>query len=194
MSAHEVDLVSVVVTCVGWGVFGLVWTVGAVFGATRGPSVQRHSVFGSGGIYIAICGVALFKLYNHWPRTESPAVHIAGAVVLTAGCAFCVWARLSLGLMWSAVPEVKESHELRTSGPYAWVRHPIYTGMLCMMAGTGLLAGLRFWIVLVPIAIVIFELKLRVEESFMMQTFPDAYPAYRERVPQLVPYRIPRRP
>jgi protein-S-isoprenylcysteine O-methyltransferase Ste14 len=192
MSAHDVDLMSVVATCAAWGVFGVVWIVGAYDGASKGPNVTRHSFFGSGGVYIAACGVALFKIYTSWPSTELPAVHIAGVIVVAAGCAFCVWARPSLGLMWSAVPEVKESHELRTSGPDAWVRHPIYTGMLCMFVGTGLLAGIRDWIVLVLIAVV-FELKLRVEETFMAETFPATYPAYRRRVPQFVPYRIPRR-
>src|SRR5580658_8427358 len=170
---------SLVATCVAWAVFGVVWLVGAAYGLAKGPSSTRHSPFGSGGLSIVICAVALYKLYSGWPITESPAVHIAGVVAIAAGCAFSVWARVTLGTMWSAIPEVKVSHELRTSGPYAWVRHPIYTGMLTMLIGTGLLAGIRFWIALVPCAVVVFELKLRVEERYMKETFPDAFPDYR---------------
>jgi protein-S-isoprenylcysteine O-methyltransferase Ste14 len=54
---------------------------------------------------------------------------------------FTLWARFSLGTMWSVAPKVKGDHQLRTHGPYAVTRHPIYTGLLGMMLGATLLAG-----------------------------------------------------
>lgn len=193
MSARDVNTLSTVAACVGWGVFALVWVVGAVYGRRHGPSVTERSVFGSGGPYIAIVGIVLFRVVPHWPETETPVVHVTGVPVLALGVAICVWARWSLGLMWSAVPEVRSTHELRTSGPYAWVRHPIYTGLLVMLVGTMLLAGFGVFVIVVPTALVVFEAKIRVEERLMAQTFPTTYASYRSRVPQLFPYRIPRR-
>jgi protein-S-isoprenylcysteine O-methyltransferase Ste14 len=89
--------------------------------------------------------------------------------------------------MWSAVPAVKEGHQLRTRGPYAVTRHPIYTGLLGMMLGTTLLAGGGPWIVPFPVALILIEFKIRIEERFMMAEFREEYPRYRRRVPQLVP-------
>ena len=72
-------------------------------------------------------------------------------------------------------------------------RHPIYTGLLGMMLGSGLLGGGR-WILGFAVFPVLFEFKLRVEERFMRAEFPDDYPRYRRRVPQLVPgLRLPAR-
>jgi protein-S-isoprenylcysteine O-methyltransferase Ste14 len=114
-------------------------------------------------------------------------IRILGLAILLAGTAFAVWARLTLGAMWSAVPEVKEEHALRTSGPYAVTRHPIYTGMLAMLGGTGLLVGDGRWLVAFPVFVVLVEIKLHIEERLMLAEFPEDYPRYRRRVPQLVP-------
>ena len=100
---------------------------------------------------------------------------------------FTVWARLILGVMWSASPTVKREHKLRTGGPYAITRHPIYTGMLSMLLGTTLLAGGGRWIVAFPVFLVLVEIKLHIEERLMLAQFPEDYPGYRRRVPQLVP-------
>jgi protein-S-isoprenylcysteine O-methyltransferase Ste14 len=89
--------------------------------------------------------------------------------------------------MWSSAPKVKAGHELRTDGPYAVTRHPIYSGMLGMMLGTSLAAGLGLFTILVPLGLVIFLFKIRTEERLMTAEFPQDYPQYRERVPQLIP-------
>jgi protein-S-isoprenylcysteine O-methyltransferase Ste14 len=115
-------------------------------------------------------------------------------VILVAATALAVWARISLGIMWTAAPAVKVGHRLRTTGPYRLTRHPIYTGLLGMMLGSLLLAGAGRWILPFPIFAVLLEFKIRSEERLMLAQFPDEYPSYRERVPQLVPgLRLPRR-
>jgi protein-S-isoprenylcysteine O-methyltransferase Ste14 len=100
---------------------------------------------------------------------------------------FTLWARLALGTMWSASPIVKETHELRTHGPYGVTRHPIYTGLVGMLLGTSLLAGLGRWAPLFPVGVVVAEIKIHMEERLMAATFPDDYPRYRRLVPQLIP-------
>jgi protein-S-isoprenylcysteine O-methyltransferase Ste14 len=72
------------------------------------------------------------------------------AAAETAATALTIWARLALGVMWSAAPTLKQEHKLRTGGPYAVTRHPIYTGLLGMMPGSLLLAGAGRWIVSFP--------------------------------------------
>ena len=76
---------------------------------------------------------------------------LLGLALLLAATGLTLWARLVLGTMWSAAPAVKAEHQLRTTGPYAVTRHPIYTGLLGMMLGSGLLAGGR-WILGFPVS------------------------------------------
>jgi protein-S-isoprenylcysteine O-methyltransferase Ste14 len=114
-------------------------------------------------------------------------VRVLGLAVLAASTVFTLWARFSLGTMWSMAPQVKGDHQLRTHGPYAVTRHPIYTGVLGMLLGATLLSGIGQWIVLFPVGLILVEVKIRMEEHLMQATFPDDYPRYRRHVPQLIP-------
>jgi protein-S-isoprenylcysteine O-methyltransferase Ste14 len=116
-----------------------------------------------------------------------------GLVVLAASTAFTLWARAALGTMWSAGATLKEGHGLRTHGPYGVTRHPIYTGMLGMFLATVLLLGGGAALVMVPVAIVFLEVKLRAEEQLLTEEFPDDYRRYMREVPRLVPGLPPRR-
>jgi protein-S-isoprenylcysteine O-methyltransferase Ste14 len=82
-----------------------------------------------------------------------------------------------------AAPTVKQEHELRTRGPYAITRHPIYTGLLGMMLGSLLLTGAGRWIVAFPVYLVLVQFKIHIEERLMLAEFPGDYPRYRQRVP-----------
>jgi protein-S-isoprenylcysteine O-methyltransferase Ste14 len=111
----------------------------------------------------------------------------AGAALVAAGLAFCVWARLVLAGNWSGTVTLKHSHELVRTGPYALARHPIYTGLLTALLGTMIAidawrAALAFVIVLLA-----FLRKLRTEESFMRAQFGTAYDDYARVTPRLVP-------
>jgi protein-S-isoprenylcysteine O-methyltransferase Ste14 len=117
----------------------------------------------------------------------APVARILGLVFLMIATVFTIWARLVLGIMWSGAPAVKQKHQLRTGGPYSITRHPIYTGILGMLLGSMLVAGGGRWIVPFPVFLVLLEIKVRIEERFMLAEFPDDYPRYRQRVPRLVP-------
>jgi protein-S-isoprenylcysteine O-methyltransferase Ste14 len=112
---------------------------------------------------------------------------LAAAAVTTIGCAFAIWARLALGTNWSGRVTVKEGHELITSGPYAIARHPIYTGLLLAVAGTVLAVGEWRGVAALALVLIAFLVKIGQEEQLMMQTFPEAYPAYKQRVKALIP-------
>ena len=113
-----------------------------------------------------------------------------GAAVLFAGLLFTVWARVHLGRNWSATVTVKEDHELVTDGPYRWVRHPIYTGLLLGFVGSAIARA--EWRGVVAVALAFFALwrKLRLEERWMREQFGQAYADYARRVAALVPFLL----
>jgi protein-S-isoprenylcysteine O-methyltransferase Ste14 len=112
----------------------------------------------------------------------------AGAALALAGLAFCIWARRTLGANWSGTVTLKQDHELIQSGPYRWVRNPIYTGMLIMLLGTALWVGRWSAVVAIVLALIGFVIKLRQEEAFMQRQFPEAYADYSARVKRLIPF------
>ena len=113
-----------------------------------------------------------------------------GAVITAGGLLFAVWARRHLGKNWSQAVTLKEGHELITSGPYALVRHPIYTGFLLGFVGSAVARG--EWRGLLAVALVFGALwhKLKLEEKWMRAQFGESYEAYSRRVAALVPYVI----
>jgi protein-S-isoprenylcysteine O-methyltransferase Ste14 len=189
-----------IAVCVGTVV--VVWVAGALYNAlhtrrdaSHAPRERTQSQFGltardSGLIVVAVVGLGLaIAGRSHFDGLAVGAswVRVLGLVVLVASTVFTLWARFSLGTMWSIAPKVKDDHRLRTDGPYAVTRHPIYTGLLGMMLGATLLSGIGQWIVLFPVGLIVFEVKIRIEEHLMVATFSDEYPRYRRQVPQLVP-------
>ena len=122
-----------------------------------------------------------------------PATSLAfftGVALVIAGLGFSIAARRHLGRNWSAVVTLKRDHELVRSGPYRWVRHPIYTGLLLAFVGSAVARG--EWRGVLAVAIVLAALwrKLRLEERWMIETFGDDYLRYRATVPALIPFVI----
>ena len=111
-----------------------------------------------------------------------------GSFLTAGGLAFTVWARLHLGKNWSGTITIKEGHELVTSGPYAFVRHPIYTGLLLAFLGSALALGDWRGVLAFALAAGALWRKLRIEERWMRQQFGGAYEAYSRRVAALVPF------
>ena len=113
-----------------------------------------------------------------------------GAVVTLAGLLFAVWAREHLGSNWSRSVTIKQGHELITTGPYAVVRHPIYTGILTGFLGMAIaISQVRGFIVFVLICLVLW-LKLRLEEQWMRSQFGEVYATYAHRTAALLPYLL----
>ena len=186
-----------------WGVVVLVWVIGALYNAARGPTGGRRSARRSfaGRMFAVAVIVAVVAVVRLVPGRDWHALHVdslwvtlLGLAVLLPSTAFTLWARAALGTMWSMDAVVKQGHELRTDGPYDITRHPIYTGMLGMLLGSLLLAGVGRSLLILLAGVVFFEVKIREEERLMSATFPDQYARYRQRVPQLIPglRRLPR--
>jgi protein-S-isoprenylcysteine O-methyltransferase Ste14 len=191
VTTHQLNLLAVIGTAACWGAFALAWLLGAIYYDPQAPAERSRSWFGAAvwpGLVITIAiGFAVPRADWHAIALHQAWVRILGLVILAAATAFAIWARLVLGAMWSAAPAVKAEHQLRTNGPYGVTRHPIYTGMLAMLLGTGLLIGDGRFLVAFPIFVVLVEIKLHIEERLMLAEFPDEYPRDRKQVPQLVP-------
>jgi protein-S-isoprenylcysteine O-methyltransferase Ste14 len=145
-----------------------------------------------------VAAVLIYRLafhHLHQLTDHSLWIELPGLAFLVASTCFTIWARLSLGRMWSATPNMlRAEHQLRTDGPYAITRHPIYTGLFGMMLGTVLLNGLGASLALLAIGAAILVPRIPVEERLMSKTFPDEYARYRDRVPRFVPrFHLPRR-
>jgi protein-S-isoprenylcysteine O-methyltransferase Ste14 len=124
-----------------------------------------------------------------WPHSLT--AYLIGLLTLIAGLAFAVWARVHLGRNWSGSVTVKEGHELIRSGPYGYVRHPIYTGLITAVLGTAIVSGtVRAALGLLIVTLSLLR-KLRTEEVFMRETFPGEYQRYSAQVPALIPFTKP---
>jgi len=119
---------------------------------------------------------------------QSEVPYMIGTLLLLVGLLFSVWARVVLGRNWSNVVTVKVGHELIRNGPYRWVRHPIYTGILVAMAGSALAQNLCTDVPIVPLAFIGFWIKLQREESWMRGQFGAAYDVYSARTTRLIPF------
>ena len=119
---------------------------------------------------------------------RSLATYWTGVGMLIAGLAFSIWARRRLGRNWSGTVTLKENHELIRTGPYRWVRHPIYTGLLVAFVGTAV--SLSEWrgVAAIALATLALLLKIRLEEDWMLETVGDGYRRYRAEVRALVPF------
>ena len=119
---------------------------------------------------------------------RGPAAFFAGAALTLAGLLFTVWARGYLGRNWSGTVTLKSDHELVTTGPYAIVRHPIYTGLLLAFVGGAVGRGTLAGVLSVLVAVLALWRKLRMEERWMREQFGETYVAYSRHVPALIPF------
>jgi len=145
-----------------------------------------------GPMFIAAVLMAVPRLPIGWLNLRflpaTAAIHTLAVIVVAGGLGFAVWARIYLGRNWSGDITLKQEHELIRSGPYAMVRHPIYSGMLAAMLGTAI--GIGEWRGLVAFAFFAAGVlrRVRVEECWLGEIFPDAYARYRREVPALIPF------
>lgn len=175
-----------------WAAFYLYWLIAS----QAVKQTERAESAGSRWVHLAmqILAYALALLPDRWSvltgriLPDTPVTAWAGLAVLLVGLGFALWARLRLGRNWSGRVTIKADHQLVRSGPYAIVRHPIYTGVLFGMLGTAIVVGEVRGLVSVAILLVAYWRKLRIEEQALSQQFADDYPAYQREVKALVPF------
>ncbi len=167
-----------------WLILTVYWLVLAF---NNKKSVYRQSWLARMGYVLPL--ILASMIISRWSLGKIPLLplssigRVIGILLCAGGIAFAIWARTILGTNWSGIATVKENHTLICRGPYAVVRHPIYTGLLLAYIGT----ALALWptagsLTLLAAFLLAGWIKSRQEEKLMESQFPDAYPAYRKKV------------
>lgn len=180
-----------------WLLLWIVWWL-AAFSSKRSVQLQsRGSRLLQSGLFLI--GILLMfnigdPFRNDW-LSKSLTPHtapwiLAGVILTLLGVFTAFWARAILGRNWSGRVTIKQDHELIQRGPYAFVRHPIYTGLLLGMLGTSFVYGHARCFVGLLVMLLGLWLKSQTEEQFMVQQFGDNYLQYRQRTRALVPFLL----
>jgi protein-S-isoprenylcysteine O-methyltransferase Ste14 len=171
---------------IAWIVFWVYWLV-AAFGAKKSRGGARQLPLRG---LSALAVILLFRFFRSGSLSvHSLALGVIGVVVFTLGIALAIWARLYLGRNWGMPTTQKADPELVTSGPYRFVRHPIYSGILTAVVGTALATNL-LGLIIVGVLAAYFYYSASVEEKNLTATFPTTYPAYRARTKMLIPFIV----
>jgi protein-S-isoprenylcysteine O-methyltransferase Ste14 len=178
-----------------WLMFIAYW---AVMGVHAKRTIGARFWGREAGLRVAVVVLVLLALrlpvVRHALRNTQTYAAAAGpllgliAVVLCAfGIGLAIWARSHLGRNWGMPMARKESPELVISGPYASVRHPIYTGIFIAMLGSAIGVS-PFWLLPLVLFGIYFVYSARKEEKLMMAQFPEQYPQYMSRTKMFVPF------
>jgi protein-S-isoprenylcysteine O-methyltransferase Ste14 len=173
---------------IGWVLLSIYWEIAAKHAAAAKSSESRASR----AVHVFLTNAALILeiapirgLGRVWPVSLS--IMAAGLAMEAIGLFLAIWARRHLGRNWSGEITIKVEHELIRSGPYRWLRHPIYTGILAMYAGVLLVTG--EWLAVAGFTIIglAYWRKIRLEEENLNTAFGANYDAYRRETWALVP-------
>jgi len=111
-----------------------------------------------------------------------------GFFITAVGLYFSVWARKHLGKNWSQAVTIKDDHQLINDGPYALVRHPIYTGLIFGFIGTSIAVGELRGLISDILVFAVLLYKLRLEEKWLLEQFGESYKIYSQKVSALIPF------
>lgn len=167
------------------------------FSAPRSPKRASAESTRAQTLHVVLLVVAAFLLFAPLPGNRpydmvlpegEVFAGIIGILLMLAGFGFCIWARRTLAEFWSGTLTLKEGHRLVQSGPYAWVRHPVYAGTLLAVLGRVItLDTLAGWLGFV-LALVAYVRKMRREEALLAGHFGKEYEIYSDQVKALVPW------
>ncbi len=175
-----------------WAAFFVLWLIWAI----RTKPTQLREGVSSRLSYTLLTIAAFFAIFSGdvpegWLRIRllppNPWTEVLGIVMTAAGLGFAVWARAYLGGNWSSAVTVKVGHQLIRTGPYRWVRHPIYSGMIGAMVGTAFERRQVRGIIAVVLLYAGFKLKSMIEERAMSATFGPEYADYSRTTGAILP-------
>lgn len=121
---------------------------------------------------------------------HSNEVGIIGTLLCIVGVILACRARYLIGRNWSLSVQLKETHELIVGGPYRYVRHPIYTGILCIFLGNAFIVGDWRGLIAVLIVLISFWRKLKLEEKWLGDNFGERYELYKKSTKAIIPWLL----
>ena len=174
-----------------WMVLVVVWLVAWI----KTKRSQERMNFGSRLLYGIPVFIGCYLLFGDgfsgWLQERIFPKNIwieALAIALTAaGIAFAIWARFYIGENWSSAVSIKVDHQLIRTGPYAWVRHPIYSGILLGMIGSALARREPRGFFAILFLCLGFWIKAEWKRAFMRKTFGEQYLEYSRSTGALIP-------
>ena len=172
----------------------VIWFIIVVYLTVSAIGVKQETqghLLQSVGLMLAIIAAFLLQRLPMFSflnvASINPLIDSLGVILCAAVMAFLVWARQHLGRNWSQTVSIKKGHELVTSGPYRYVRHPMYAGGIIACIGSAIVVG-GAWILLLVILGLIFLWRVGAEDRLMARQFPNEYPLYKKRTKALIPF------
>jgi protein-S-isoprenylcysteine O-methyltransferase Ste14 len=170
-----------------WAVFWLAWLVAALTAKRAAQSGMRQFVGFRVAIFVIVLLVVRSGVLGHHAIVINPVLQGIGVALFLVGLGLAVWARVHLGRNWGAPMSEKVDAELVSTGPYQYIRNPIYSGIMLAAIGTAVAVS-WYWLIAVALMGAYFVYSATVEEHTMERLFPDAYPAYRHSTKKLIPF------
>ena len=178
-----------------WAVFLLYWIFSSFF--VKKAVTKR----GPGWILWRIAVVAFIIAFIRFDKSGAVSFFTSvfyslfsfqtlGTVLTVLGLLVSIWARIYLGSNWSGYVTYKKDHELVTAGPYRFIRHPIYTGMILMFTGAVLYYGMPLLFIIYAIMAGVFIWRIWKEEKIMTKLFGKKYLDYMKKTKALIPFVV----
>ncbi len=177
-----------------WGSFFGYWFLSSFRSRLN---IEWREPFPSRLSYLILLGVAISLLvfdplilgpllWRFFP--EGMIIDFIGFAIIVSGLAFAVWARVHLGRYWSARITLAKDHQLIQTGPYRFVRNPIYFGGLVAVLGTAIVEGELRGVLAIVLLVIAFLRKIRLEERYLRERLGSEYIEYQKRVKVLIPF------
>src|ERR1039458_1072723 len=175
-----------------WLAFWAYWFISA-FGSKKNARLNVKRFAGI-RLKLFVLAIILFRFLNvqnysfqNRIATNDQLLLLAGFILFLLGLGLAIWGRLYLGKNWGMPMSEKQDPELVTSGPYSYIRHPIYSGILAALLGSAIASSI-FWLTIFAIAGIYFIYSSVIEERLMLKQFPKVYPSYKKKTKMLLPF------
>lgn len=173
--------------------YGVLYIPAFISGA---PAEKRSRRFGGHMVLIVIIAFLLIVLMARYGSPllltrivpDTLPAGIAGVALTATGLGFSAWARIHLGRLWSSMVSIRQGHRIIRTGPYRFVRNPMYLGLIIAFAGAALAIGEVIAFVAVGLGTAAVLVKIHDEEEILQETFGDEYLLYKKQVKSLIPY------
>ncbi|OOM78465.1 isoprenylcysteine carboxylmethyltransferase family protein [Clostridium sp. BL-8] len=179
-----------------WGIFWIYWMLAAI--RTRSKVKKESSGQKSiiRGLHLLLVIISYFLTFVEFKevflwKTILPSHKYAGyigIIILVLSLLFAIWARVVLGRNWSGAIQKVEGQRLVRSGPYKYIRNPIYTGVVCGFLGNFIAIGNLASLIGFCIMLVIYIIKIKREQTFLVEEFGEEYKKYIKESWALIPY------